>query len=46
MAIKLLGQLQEQKSQKHLLKLQFQIILYIYSFFIFLIKNGGTEPSI
>ena len=46
MAIKLLGLLQEQRSQKHLLKLQFRIILYIYSFYNSLLKNGGTEPSI
>ena len=44
MTTKLLGQSLEQRPQKHLLKLKFQIILYIYSFFIFLIKMEGLSP--
>ena len=44
MAIKLLGLLQEQRAQKHLLKLQFQIILYIYSFYISKLKMEGLSP--
>ena len=42
----LLGLLQAQILKKHILKLQFQLILYIYSFYSSKLKNGGTEPSI
>ena len=40
----LLGLLQEQILKKHLLKLQFQIILYIYSFYSSKLKMEGLCP--
>ena len=40
----LLGLLQEQILKKHLLKLQFQIILYIYSFYSSKLKMEGLSP--
>ena len=40
----LLGLLQEQILKKYLLKLQFQIILYIYSFYSSKLKMEGLSP--